>query len=69
MLSYLGHILIIIIASIVVWIMPHSYGRKEGNKVVGKMWNAIVLYHVPCSVMCRGAGLRLDGSDKSKEEL
>jgi hypothetical protein len=51
--------------------MPYCYGRKEGRKAVGKMWNVRVLYHAhaQCSVMSRGAAyVRLDGSDKRKEE-
>jgi hypothetical protein len=48
--------------------MPYSYGSKEGSKAVEKMWNVRVLYHGPCSVTSRGAYLRLDGSDKRKEE-
>jgi hypothetical protein len=69
LLSYLGRILIIVITTVVVWIMPYSYGRKEGSKVVGNIWNVRVLCRAACSVMSRGTYLRLDGSDKSAEEL
>ena len=56
---------IIIVLTTVVWIMLHSYGRKEGSEAVRKMWNVRVPYHAPCSVMSRDAAyLRLDGRDK-----